>query len=142
MLHRQPLIDAILQVKIANPDAALKKVSVIEKAMTSIGNFAGTVQKLTGMGLKSADISAAIAEVSMGLTGAIEYNDTTYSLADVFMALENFEPKKSELTKLDGVISMVRKMSSFASAVSPLIKEAARLEKAANMKDRTDFLQK
>ena len=59
-------------------------------------------------------------------------SSSQYSLADVFLALENFSPKKSALGKLDLTTKMIGRMSRFARSVQPLITQAAKLEQAAD----------
>jgi len=116
-LNIKKLVDSILDIKIDNPEKALVKVQVIEKAMSAVATFATTVQSITDKKINTEGMGAVVSSLAAGMKSAL---DPSTGLPLVFTALSTFEPDEKSLKKLETASSVMSGMTSFAKAVSEM----------------------
>ena len=110
----QDLVDAILDINIPDPEGALKRVQVIEKAMSAVAKFATVVEKMTGME-KLDRIDETVMTVVKEMKSAL--NEPPGSLQELFTAREVFTPNEAVLPKIDIAITAMDSMANFAKAM-------------------------
>lgn len=115
-----PLVNAITGVDIGgSPEYVGKKVEVISKALDGILTMTRVMRKLRVFGSgKTKTIHYYIAKIAADIVGAIGPSDGYWDISDIFESLKKFNPDMSQMTKFDTVISVMEKMSKFASETS------------------------
>jgi len=119
-MHLPSLIEAVLSVKIANPDAAVKKLEVVGLAMDAVTKFADVIGSLEGSNFEGG-ASMAIANMMSAVKHLI-YWDGYYDIGDVFEALADNTGTwdAALLTKFDLGIEALTKMVTFGEKINEL----------------------
>ena len=121
----EKLVKAILDISIPNPEAALKRVQVIDKAMSATSSFATMVEKLVAADV--GDNSAAFSHIAKGIYNMLDPGYSSYNVNDIFNALALFEPDESALAKfpiaqkaLDGVVAFSQSVAAAGSVIDKM----------------------
>ena len=111
--HIGPLVASVLEIPIeGDPEANLKKLEVIGKAMAIVGDFANVVGQLQEMGTDSLlGLATTISIAVTSITAAMPW------FGVLFTALGGFEGDESLLEKLTVAQSAVEKLTDWASAM-------------------------
>jgi hypothetical protein len=112
--HIGPLVASVLEIPIkGDPETQLKKLEVIGKAMSIVGDFANVVGQLQEMGTDSLlGLASTIQIAVMSITAAMPW------FGVLFTALGGFEGDEALLEKLNIAKSSVESLTSFATAMN------------------------
>ena len=107
-----PLVEKITSIPIKNPEKALKQVQVIDKAMSALASFSGTVKKMVDAGIT--DMSAEFSYIARGFVNLVDPKYSSYNLVDIFLALGGFQPDEGALNSfplaqkaMDGMLAFM-----------------------------------